>query len=96
MIRYFQGRKVMTVTLELKPEVEARVARQAAAHGMSVEAYIESVLESLATTQNEPTFKTMTPEERAGAWEAWAASHNPATPVILNDSREAIYGDDGR
>lgn len=86
----------MTITIELKPEVEARVAAQAAAHGMSVEAYIESILESLAITQDEPTFKTMTPEERAGAWETWAASHRPDTPVILNDSREAIYGDDGR
>lgn len=86
----------MTVIIELKPEVEARVAAQAAAHGMSVRAYIESILESLAITPDDPTFKAMTPEERAGAWEAWATSHSPDTPVIFNDSREAIYGDDGR
>jgi plasmid stability protein len=96
MVRCFQGRKAMSVIIELKPEIEARVAAQAAAHGMSVEAYIESILESLAITQDDPTFKTMTAAERAGAWEAWAASHSPNIPVILNDSREAIYGDDGR
>ena len=38
----------------------------------------------------------MTPEERASAWEEWAASHAPNTHVILDDSREAIYEDDGR
>jgi hypothetical protein len=69
----------MTVIIELKPEVEARVAAQAVAHGISVEAYIESVLESLSITQDDPT-KAMKPEERAGAWEAWAASHSLDTP----------------
>jgi plasmid stability protein len=82
--------------IRTKTEVEARVAVQTAAHGMSVEAYIESVLESLAITQGEPTFDTMTSDERARVWEAWAASHSPDTPVILDDSREAIHGDDGR
>ncbi|MBA2647201.1 MAG: hypothetical protein H0U81_10410 [Pyrinomonadaceae bacterium] len=38
----------MTVTIELKPEVETRVAEQAAARGVSVERYIEGVLESHA------------------------------------------------
>ncbi|MBA3712501.1 MAG: hypothetical protein H0W76_08625 [Pyrinomonadaceae bacterium] len=38
----------MTVTIELKPEVETRVAEQAAARGVSVEEYIEGVLESHA------------------------------------------------
>lgn len=46
--------------------------------------------------QKESAFATRTPQERAKAWEAWCASHDPKTPVILDDSREAIYGDDGR
>jgi plasmid stability protein len=84
--------KTMTVTLELKPEVEARVAAQAAAHGMSVEAYIQSVLESLAVTQDEPTFETMTSEERARAWDEWLNSDDGVTgPAFLDDSRESIY-----
>jgi len=82
----------MTVTLELKPEVEARVAAQAAAHGMSVEDYIQSVLESLTVTQDEPTFETMTPEERAEAWDEWLSSDDSvAGPAFLDDSRESIY-----
>jgi hypothetical protein len=36
----------------------------------------------------------MTPEQRAKAFEQWASSHDPKTPVILDDSREVIYEDD--
>ncbi len=37
----------MTVTLELKPEIEARSARQAAVEGVTVEEYIQRVIESI-------------------------------------------------
>lgn len=91
----------MIVTLELKPETEARAVEQAKARGISVQDFLASVIEgklnggegSLATERSDDT---MTPEERARAWEEWAASHDPHTPVILDDSREVIYGDDGR
>jgi len=82
----------MTVTLELKPEVEARVAAQAAAHGMSVEAYIQSVIESLTVMPDELAFETMTPEERAKAWDEWLSSDDGVTgPAFLDDSRESTY-----
>lgn len=82
----------MTVTLQLKPEIEAHVAAQAATHGMTVEAYIESVLESLAATPDAPTFDTMTPEERARVWDEWVNSDDSVkSPAFLDDSRESIY-----
>ena len=34
----------MTITVDIKPEVEAELARQAAAHGSAVEAYAASLL----------------------------------------------------
>jgi hypothetical protein len=37
--------KTMSVTLELKPEVEARAIEQAASRGVPVEDYLESVIE---------------------------------------------------
>lgn len=36
----------MTITLTLKPEIEARVSEQASHKGLPVEAYIESVIEA--------------------------------------------------
>lgn len=36
----------MTVTLELKPEIEAGLVAQAHARGLSLEAYLEQVLQS--------------------------------------------------
>ena len=79
----------MTVTLNLKPEVEAGLFAQAQASGMTVEDYLLSVVESavLPATQ-----KTLSAEERAAAFEAWSANHRPTPP--LSDyavSRDAMY-----
>ena len=38
----------MTITLDIKPEVEAELAAQAAARGMDVSAYAASLLEEAA------------------------------------------------
>ena len=82
----------MTVTLELKPEVEARLIVQAAAQNVSVEEYIQSLLESLALSTNELTYGTMSPEERAKAWDEWLDENESVTgPAFLDDSRESIY-----
>ena len=35
----------MTITVDIRPEVEAALARQAAAHGRAVEAYAASLFE---------------------------------------------------
>lgn len=55
----------MTVTLELKPDIEALVAERATAHGVTVEAYIQSVLERLVA---EPTVDS---RERSHLVEEW-------------------------
>jgi len=79
----------MTVTLKLRPEVEAGLLAQAQASGMSVEEYVVSVVEGtvLPGAQNR-----LSPEDRATAFEAWSAGHRPTPP--LSDyavSREAMY-----
>lgn len=91
----------MTVTLELKPEIEARAVEKAKARGLPVEDYLTSVIEGSLDggeggLASERSSSAITPEQRARAWAEWAASHDLNTPVILDDSREAIYGDDGR
>jgi len=55
----------MTVTLDLKPEIEALVAERASAQGLTVEAYIQGVLESLVA---EPPAD---PRERSHLVEEW-------------------------
>jgi len=68
----------MSVTIRLKPEVEAGLLAQAQATGMTLEDYLLSMVEGavLLTSQ-----KTSTPEERAVAFEAWAANHRPTPPL---------------
>jgi hypothetical protein len=79
----------MTVTLKIKPEVEAGLLAQAQASGMSVEEYVLSVVEGTVL----PAVKSrLSPEERAAAFEAWSTRHRP-TPPLSDDavSREAMY-----
>lgn len=45
-------KSVMTVKLELKPEVEANLAAQARARGVPLDAYLQSVIEDLAGTES--------------------------------------------
>ena len=79
----------MTVTLNLRPEVEAGLLAQAQANGMTLEEYLLSVVEgaALLATQN-----PLSPEERAMAFERWAAGHR-TTPNLSEwaVSRESMY-----
>ena len=79
----------MTVTLKIKPEIEAGLLAQAHARGMSVEELVLSVLEGAVLPAVE---NRLSPEERAAAFEAWSARHRP-TPPLSDDavSREAMY-----
>jgi hypothetical protein len=44
----------MTITIDIKPEVEAELAAQAAARGMDVKSYAASLLENAAKTTEKP------------------------------------------
>ena len=79
----------MTVTLNLKPEVEAGLSAQARANGMTLEEYLLSIVEGAASSVAEPN---LSPEQRAAAYEAWSAAHRP-TPDLSDQavSRESMY-----
>jgi hypothetical protein len=79
----------MTVTLNLKPELEAGLFAQAQASGMTVEEYILSVVERAVLPA---TRMTLSAEERAAAFEAWSAGHR-STPLLSDYavSRDSIY-----
>lgn len=79
----------MTVTLKLKPEVEAGLLTQAQASGMTLEDYLLSLVEGAVCPKAQKSFS---PKERAAAFEAWASGHRSTPP--LSDyavSRESIY-----
>ncbi len=84
----------MTVTIDLKPEIQARVAALAAAQGMSVEEYIKNFLEGLAAPDKESSNASLTPEQWAREFEEWVDGLDDAAAPPLNDeavSRESIY-----
>ena len=73
------------------------LAAEAKARGLSVDDYLRSLLSPTnGLTEEKPLYETITPEELARAYVEWAASHDPNTPVVLDDSRDVIYGDDGQ
>ena len=47
----------MTITLEIGLELEAELARQAAAHGVEIDAYAASLLEEAARPKSSPPAK---------------------------------------
>lgn len=79
----------MTVTLKLKPEVEAGLLAQARASGMTLEDYLLAMMEGAVLLK---TQESSSAEERAAAFEVWSAGHRP-TPLLSDFavSREAMY-----
>jgi len=83
----------MTVTLELRPEVEAQLLVQANARGLSLEDYLKRLVELQATARAAlNSVETMTDEEWERGFEALIDSF-PQQPLLSNEaiSRESIY-----
>jgi hypothetical protein len=83
----------MAVNLNITSGLEARLEARAQALGLSVESFIETVLEREAATSCTNGCSSMTGAEKAKAFRAWANSFPPDLPVLsLEDvSRESVY-----
>jgi hypothetical protein len=82
----------MTVTLELKPEVEERIIAEAKARGLSVEDFIQQELEANLRTAERA--EEVSSEERLRRWNEFLSSHDDIKAPPLSDeaiSRESIY-----
>ena len=81
----------MTVKLTLKPDVEAGLLAQAQARGVSLERYLEQILQERSRTL---TPLSLEPVESAHAFETWA-HHHPFTPPLSDDAvrREHLIRD---
>jgi hypothetical protein len=84
----------MTVTLELKPEVEEQLEAQARESGLSVKDYLEKRVEEMIRASELQPAKT--PEERVRLWQEFLNSHDDIKAPPLSDeaiSRESIYAE---
>jgi hypothetical protein len=82
---------VMTVRLEIKPEIEASLNAQAAAKGIPLDAYLQDAIEDLARAQAAPAANL---EEFRAALDTLAEMGKslPHVPSAAF-SRESIYQD---
>jgi hypothetical protein len=76
----------MTIQLNLKPELEARLKTQATLQGVSVDRYLESLIERHLTTQAEPEWKALL--DQLGTSPSLAKAPPLSDEAI---SRESIY-----
>ena len=63
----------MTITIELAPELQAELARQAATQGVAIDAYAASLIESAARLPNMPTAVNDKPQSHAPSREIFEA-----------------------
>ena len=81
------------IQIELRPEVEARLAAEAQAHGVEVQTYVESLLEqAVATRTILPRRRTR--EEMHAFFEAMSANSDKI-PRLPDEAftRESFYQD---
>ncbi len=79
-----------TVTIQVSPQT-AEVLRQLETQAKARQVPLDVYLHSLAERKNGAAHAMLSPQDKARQWQEWAASHDPNTPVILDDNREAIY-----
>jgi hypothetical protein len=82
----------MGIQIELNPEIEAELKARAERDGLSLSQYVQRILEQQVPVL--PSESTLTPEERARAFEDWAENFPYRRTRPLSDdaiSREAIY-----
>lgn len=82
---------MMSITLELKPETEHQVIAEAAARGVSVEAYLTSLIESRDLASGP---EGLSPEQLKADMDLLAEG-SERLPVLPPDAltRKNIYGD---
>jgi len=83
------GRRPMTITIELPPEIEAGLAALAAKQGMALPDYLQHLIEEQMPPREAAS---LSPGERARFWRE-SAKGLPHTPPLSDAavSRESFY-----
>lgn len=84
----------MTVTLELKPEIETRLNAKAKSLGLTIETFLVEVIEkTISDKANEkPFYETASDEEWITELDS-LTGYSDKIPVNWDDSRESIYSE---
>jgi hypothetical protein len=80
----------MTITVEISPEVEAELARKAAARGVDVPAYVATLIEQAARPEDRPKYQR--PEGRKSLAQLFAES--PFAGLDIDFERDPDTGRD--
>jgi hypothetical protein len=82
------------IQIELRPEVEAKLAAEAQAQGMGIEAYVENLLKQALSTGSPFTWSEPTPAEVDAFFEKMAAG-SEKIPQLPDEAfrRESFYQD---
>jgi len=82
----------VTITVRLDPELESRLSAQARAAGISLDAYLHTVIEQAAAVDSRP--EVSQDEFEAGL--RTLAEGSERLPILPPEAyrRESIYGDD--
>jgi len=84
----------MTLTIDIKPELQAELARQAAAQGVGIDAYAARLLEEAAHLSGTKGTKGLSPAELENTLQEMAR-FSAKIPMLPDDalSRESLYRD---
>ncbi len=96
---YSLGMNTQMLTIQVAPQVAAilqALQERADVEGVSLDTLLLPLVALKGVEEERPFYETASTEEWLKAFNEWVDSHDPNTPVILDDSREAIYGDEGR
>jgi hypothetical protein len=90
----------MTLTIDLPPELERRLAREAEQRGLSISEYTRCLIEQQLPPQQEQKkslWETLTPDEWEQAFDEYLASHDPTKPPLPPEAfeRASFYGERG-
>ena len=79
----------VTLTMDLKPEIEAGLLARARERGVSLDSYVQELLEQLASA---PIPQTLSADVWDQAFDEWIES-SPAVPHLPDEAlrRESIY-----
>jgi len=83
----------MTVSVNIKPELEARLVARAQSMGQSLEGFIELTLEEQTGLSAQNASRVLSGSEKAEVFRAWSRSFPAVLPVLSLEaiSRESIY-----